>query len=104
MQHKLATWSTADRQRKFDRLLRIMADRSWLQEAARITLASRGARTPGIDGIGKLANALADYEFDGYESAAPPIQIGVLMARRLGERAGLSGRFTRLEAILKYLY
>ena len=55
MQHKLATWSTADRERKFDRLLRIIADRSWLAEAARITLASSGARTPGIDGIDKQA-------------------------------------------------
>ena len=55
MQHKLATWSTADSERKFDRLLRIIADRSWLAEAARITLASSGARTPGIDGIDKQA-------------------------------------------------
>ena len=55
MQHKLATWSTADRGRKFDRLLRIIADRSWLAEAARITLASSGARTPGIDGIDRRA-------------------------------------------------
>lgn len=55
MQHKLATWSTADRERKFDRLLRIIADRSWLAEAARITLASSGARTPGIDGVDKHA-------------------------------------------------
>lgn len=30
-----------------------MADRSWLEEAARITMASSGARTPGIDGIDK---------------------------------------------------
>ncbi len=55
MQCKLATWSAADKERKFDRLLRIIADRSWLHEAARITLASRGARTPGIDGVDKLA-------------------------------------------------
>jgi group II intron reverse transcriptase/maturase len=55
MQHKLATWSTADKERKFNRLLRIIADRSWLQEAARITLASSGARTPGIDGVDKQA-------------------------------------------------
>ena len=53
MQCKLATWSTADRQRKFDRLLGIMADRSWLAEAARITLASGGTGTPGIDGVDK---------------------------------------------------
>ena len=55
MQRKLATWSTAVSERKFDRLLRIMADRSWLAEAARITLASSGARTPGIDGVDKQA-------------------------------------------------
>ena len=59
MQHKLATWSAADNERKFDRLLRIMADRSWLQEAARVTLASSGARTAGIDGVAKQALELA---------------------------------------------
>lgn len=53
MQNKLAKWSSEDPNRRFDRLLRVMADRSWLQEAARITLASRGARTPGIDGVDK---------------------------------------------------
>ena len=55
MQSKLATWSSQDKERRFDRLVRAIADRSWLQEAARITLASRGARTPGIDGIDKRA-------------------------------------------------
>ncbi len=50
-------WSTDDKERKFDRLLRMIADRSWLQEAARVTLASRGAKTPGIDGVDKLAMA-----------------------------------------------
>lgn len=53
MQSKLATWSTGSKERKFDRLLRLIADRSWLSEAARITLASSGARTPGVDGIDK---------------------------------------------------
>ena len=38
MQSKLATWSTENRERKFDRLLRLIADRNWLSEAARITL------------------------------------------------------------------
>jgi len=55
MQSKLATWSLADKERKFDRLLRMIANRSWLQEAARVTLASKGAKTPGIDGIDKQA-------------------------------------------------
>ena len=55
MQSKLATWSSTDKERKFDRLLRMVADRSWLQEAARVTLASSGARTAGIDGIDKQA-------------------------------------------------
>jgi group II intron reverse transcriptase/maturase len=53
MQSKLATWSTENRERKFDRLLRLIADRNWLSEAARITLASSGARTPGVDGVDK---------------------------------------------------
>ena len=55
MQNKLATWASADKERRFDRLLRMIADRSWLQEAARVTLASRGAMTPGIDGLDKQA-------------------------------------------------
>lgn len=53
MQRKLATWSTENPERKFDRLLRLIADRAWLAEAARITLASSGARTPGVDGVDK---------------------------------------------------
>ena len=53
MQHKLATWAESDRTRRFDRLLRLIADRAWLAEAARIVLASSGANTPGIDGIDK---------------------------------------------------
>ncbi len=53
MQSKLGKWSSEYRERRFDRLLRVIADRSWLQEAARITLASRGARTPGVDGVDK---------------------------------------------------
>lgn len=51
MQSKLATWSTEDPNRKFDRLLRLIASKEWLNEAARITLTSKGARTPGIDGV-----------------------------------------------------
>lgn len=51
MQGKLATWSMENPNRKFDRLLRLIANRDWLGEAARITLTSKGARTPGIDGI-----------------------------------------------------
>lgn len=51
MQSKLATWSSSDERRRFDRLLRVIATPSWLQEAARVTLASRGAGTAGVDGI-----------------------------------------------------
>jgi RNA-directed DNA polymerase len=53
MQHKLATWAESDPNRRFDRLLRLIANREWLAEAARMVLASSGARTPGIDGIDK---------------------------------------------------
>ena len=53
MQSKLAKWSTENTERKFDRLLRLIADSAWLAEAARITFASSGARTPGVDGVDK---------------------------------------------------
>ena len=53
MQHKLATWAESDPNRRFDRLLRLIANREWLAEAARRVLASSGARTPGIDGMDK---------------------------------------------------
>ena len=53
MQHKLATWAKDGLDRRFDRLLRLIANRDWLAEAARIVLASRGAKTAGIDGIDK---------------------------------------------------
>ena len=65
MQNKLAAWSLADKERKFDRLLRIIVNRSWLQEAARVTLASSGAKTPGIDGIDKQEMELdLQYQLD----------------------------------------
>ncbi len=51
MQNKIAMWAEADDQRKFDRLLRIIANRSWLLKAAQVTLASSGAKTAGIDGM-----------------------------------------------------
>jgi RNA-directed DNA polymerase len=53
MQHKLATWAASDPTRQFTRLLRLIVNRDWLAEAARIVLASSGASTPGIDGIDK---------------------------------------------------
>jgi hypothetical protein len=63
MQHKLATWAESDPNRRFDRLLRLIADRAWLAEAARITLASSGAKTPGIDGMDKqrMQDGLAEH-------------------------------------------
>lgn len=54
MQRKLATWTTTDSARRVDRLLRLIAQRDWLAEAARVTLSSKGANTPGIDGETKL--------------------------------------------------
>ena len=63
MQSKLATWASEDPQRKFDRLLRLVACRTWLSEAARIALSSQGAHTPGIDGIRKhhIERNLSEY-------------------------------------------
>lgn len=43
-----------DKERKFDRLLRLIADKGWLNEAARITLAFSGAHTTNVDGVTKL--------------------------------------------------
>ena len=54
MQRKLATWTASDPTRRVDRLLRLIAQPDWLAEAARITLSSKGANTPGIDGEIKL--------------------------------------------------
>ena len=55
MQGKLAIWANEDGGRRFDRLLRLIANRSWLQEAARMVLSSKGAHTAGIDGMDKKA-------------------------------------------------
>ena len=55
MQSKLATWSASDPCRRFDRMLRLIAQREWLAEAARITLSSKGAATAGVDGVHKVA-------------------------------------------------
>ena len=51
MQNKLARWSTECKERKFNRLMRLIATMTWLEEAARITLTASGARTAGVDGI-----------------------------------------------------
>lgn len=53
MQRKLAIWANDDPAFKADRLLRLIAHPIWLQEAARQALASRGARTAGVDGVTK---------------------------------------------------
>ena len=63
MQRKLATWKATEGDRRVDRLLRLISDPQWLRKAAEITLSSKGARTPGVDGITKtlLREGLDDY-------------------------------------------
>lgn len=63
MQRKLALWTASDRARRVDRLLRVISHPHWLESAAEITLASQGAKTPGVDGITKcdLKEGLSDY-------------------------------------------
>ena len=51
MQRKLATWSEEDKERRFYRLLRLVSDPLWMEEAVYKTLGARGATTPGIDGM-----------------------------------------------------
>lgn len=55
MRSKPATWSTEeDKERKFDRLLRLLvADEALLSEVARITPVSSGASVRSVDGVGK---------------------------------------------------
>ena len=63
MQRKLATWTADDTARRVDRLLRLITHPDWLREAALITLSSRGANTPGIDGMTRLSIV---YGLDDY--------------------------------------
>jgi RNA-directed DNA polymerase len=53
MQCKLAKWSAENKERKFDRLLRLIANKELLMTAAQITLRSPGSNTPGVDGMTK---------------------------------------------------
>jgi RNA-directed DNA polymerase len=53
MQRKLATWTATESDRRVDRLLRLISHPQWLGKAAEITLSSKGANTPGVDGITK---------------------------------------------------
>ncbi|HIF9438525.1 TPA: group II intron reverse transcriptase/maturase [Photobacterium damselae] len=63
MQRKLATWTADDKTRRVNRLLRLISHPDWLHHAAERTLSSKGARTPGVDGITKyhLQEKLGDY-------------------------------------------
>ena len=53
MQRTLATWAVTDPSLRIQRLLRLLTQPEWLAEAARIKLASKGAHTPGGDGVNK---------------------------------------------------
>ena len=84
MQSKLATWPTENKERRFDRLLRLIADRDWLSEAARITLASSGARTPGVDGIDRrMLEANLQHELATIREALLAGSYSPLPARRV---------------------
>lgn len=54
LQRKLATWTACDKTRRVNRLLRLISHHEWLYQAAQITLSSKGAKTPGVDGITKI--------------------------------------------------
>ncbi len=63
MQRKLAIWTAGDKTKRIDRLLRLISHPLWLKQAAMITLAAKGAKTPGVDGVTKthLQDRLDDY-------------------------------------------
>lgn len=54
LQRKLATWTAVDKTRRVNRLLRLISHHEWLYQAAQVTLSSKGAKTPGVDGITKV--------------------------------------------------
>ncbi|HAG4527967.1 TPA: reverse transcriptase [Salmonella enterica] len=53
MQRKPDTWAATDPSRRTERLRRLMTRPEWLAEAARLILSSKGAHTPGVDGVNK---------------------------------------------------
>ncbi|GGP38935.1 hypothetical protein GCM10009347_03530 [Shewanella algicola] len=53
-QRKLAAWTATDKTRRVNRLLRLISHPHWLRQAAEVTLSSKGAKTPGVDGITKI--------------------------------------------------
>jgi group II intron reverse transcriptase/maturase len=53
MQRKLATWTSTDKTRRVNRLLKLISHPEWLHHAANITLSSKGAKTAGVDGVDK---------------------------------------------------
>src|ERR1022692_2478244 len=85
MQDKLARWSTENKERKFDRLLRLITDRTWLAEAARVTLASGGARAAGVDGIDKQRMEIdLPAELSGIRNEVVAGNFEALAERRVG--------------------
>ena len=54
MQRKLATWTATDKTYRVNRLLRLISHPHWLDQAAQVTLSSKGAKTPGVDGLSKI--------------------------------------------------
>lgn len=54
MQRKLATWTATDKTRRVNRMLRLISQPQWLYQAAEVTLSSKGAKTPGVDGVTKV--------------------------------------------------
>ena len=53
MQRKLAIWTSTDKTRRVNRLLKLISHPDWLHHAATITLSSKGAKTAGVDGVDK---------------------------------------------------
>ena len=54
LQRKLAIWTASDKTRRVNRLLRLISHPLWLGQAAKVTLSSKGAKTPGVDGLTKI--------------------------------------------------
>ena len=58
MQGKLASWSSEDKSRKFDRLLRVITNRSWLLQAASADFRRLLEKTGCVQSMSRKGNCL----------------------------------------------
>lgn len=91
LQRKIATWTAPNKDHCVDRLLRIICHPLWFRQAAEITLKSKGANTPGIDGIRNYEDPDMTIEYidssqEQIEKAYNSLMSGVKMPEALRQK------------------